>query len=84
MAETQRRSADEGRAGRAMDSYSYRVDRRPARVGGGWFLQLLQNGVEVGAQVFPADGSNRDLQRRAYVDALTAAKAWLAAHRTHT
>lgn len=64
-----------------MDSCSYRIDRRPARVGGGWFLQLLQNGVEVGARVFPAGGNDRDSERRAYAEALAAARAWLVAQR---
>lgn len=63
-----------------MISYSYRIERRPGRVGGGWRLQLLENGVEVDARVFPALTGDRSAAKRAYVDALGYARQWLASH----
>lgn len=33
--------------------YSYEITPRPAELGGGWRLQLLENGEEVGGGVFP-------------------------------
>ncbi|MGH8112786.1 MAG: hypothetical protein ACREPL_12840 [Rhodanobacteraceae bacterium] len=64
-----------------MDSYSYRIDRRQERAGGGWRLQLLRNGVEVDAQVYPAPANKPRMQQQAYTKALRRATAWLAAHR---
>jgi len=34
-------------------SYSYEIKPRPAEVGGGWKLTLLQNDQEAGGGVFP-------------------------------
>jgi hypothetical protein len=34
-------------------SYSYEIKPRPAELGGGWKLTLLQDGQEVGGGVFP-------------------------------
>jgi len=34
-------------------SYSYEIKPRPAELGGGWKLDLLQDGQEVGGGVFP-------------------------------
>lgn len=34
-------------------SYSYEIKSRPAELGGGWKLDLLQDGQEVGGGVFP-------------------------------
>lgn len=61
-----------------MNSYSYRIERRSGRLGGGWRLQLLENRVEVVGRVFPAQGGNRQAAKRAYVEALDYAKRWLA------
>lgn len=36
-------------------SYSYEIEPRPANLGGGWRLRLLEGGTEVGGGVFPAD-----------------------------
>jgi len=33
--------------------YSYEITPRPAEVGGGWRLQLLEDGAEVGGGAFP-------------------------------
>lgn len=33
--------------------YSYEITPRPAELGGGWRLRLLENGEEVGGGVFP-------------------------------
>lgn len=50
-----------------MIEYSYQIDPRPADLGGGWRLRLLENGEEVGGGVFPD-----------YDDALAEATVWLA------
>lgn len=63
-----------------MDSYSFRIDRRPAHMGGGWRLQLLQNGVEVDSRVFPATTDDKQGGKSAYVAALRAAQTWVAVH----
>lgn len=34
-------------------SYTYEIQPRPAELGGGWKLALLQDGQEVGGGVFP-------------------------------
>ena len=36
-----------------MIDYSYQIDPRPADLGGGWRLRLLESGEEVGGGVFP-------------------------------
>ena len=36
-------------------NYHYEIQSRPAELGGGWRLRLLENGVEVGGGAFPAD-----------------------------
>jgi len=59
-----------------MTEYSYQIDPRPAGLGGGWRLRLLENGEEVGGGVFPADQS-KTLQDAAYEDAMAEATAWL-------
>lgn len=67
------------RAGeRRVVSHSYRIDRRPARLGGGWRLQFLENGVEVDSRVFLAAVGDRNAAKRSYVEALGCAKQWLA------
>jgi len=33
--------------------HSYEITPRPAELGGGWRLQLLEDGAEVGGSVFP-------------------------------
>jgi hypothetical protein len=34
-------------------AYDYEINPRPAELGGGWRLRLLENGQEVGGGVFP-------------------------------
>ncbi|HCE0707837.1 TPA: hypothetical protein NER33_006365 [Pseudomonas aeruginosa] len=60
-----------------MTDYGYAIDPRPADLGGGWRLRLLENGEEVGGGVFPA-GPSKIAQDAAYEDALAEASAWLA------
>lgn len=49
-----------------MSECTYQIDPRPAELGGGWRLRLLESGEEVGGGVFPlseygrsGDGSSR-------------------------
>lgn len=67
-----------------MDSYSFRIERRPPRLGGGWRLQLLQNGVEVGSRVFAARQGDQPAGKRAYVAASRAGQAWVTTHSRET
>ncbi len=60
-----------------MSDYTYQIESRPAELGGGWRLRLLEDGVEVGGGVFPADGSDPDAAL-AYDEALSEASAWMA------
>lgn len=64
-----------------MQSYSYRIDRHPDRLGGGWRLQLLENGVEVDGRVFATVADNKHATQRAYMEALNTAKRWLASRK---
>lgn len=61
-----------------MTDYGYAIDPRPADLGGGWRLRLLENGEEVGGGVFPAGGPSKIARDAAYEDALAVASAWLA------
>jgi len=66
-----------------MIEYSYQIDPRPADLGGGWRLRLLESGEEVGGGVFPlsqyATAANaEEAANYAYEDALAEASAWLA------
>lgn len=61
--------------------YGYEVHPRPAKLGGGWRLQLLENGEEVGGGVFPpVDGIEdaKEAATEAYNDALEVGEDWLA------
>ena len=53
-----------GRAGR----YEYTITPRALALGGGWQLRLVEDGVEIGGGVYPADE---------YADACTEAVSWL-------
>lgn len=60
--------------------YSYEITPRPAHLGGGWRLRLLENGVEVGGGVFPPDDTSetpKDAMQAAFDDAEAEAYAWL-------
>lgn len=64
-----------------MSSYSYRIERHPGRLGGGWRLQLLENGVEVEGKVFAAKPGDRKASQYAYIEALDYAQKWLVVQR---
>lgn len=61
--------------------YSYDITPRPAELGGGWRLRLLEDGVEVGGGVFPPveNGSQnpKDVIQVAFADAEAEAYVWL-------
>ena len=52
------------------------ITPRPAELGVGWQLRLLEYGEEVGGGVFPA-GSSQSEQDNAYNEALAEAEEWL-------
>lgn len=65
-----------------MIDYGYQIDPRPANLGGGWRLRLLERGEEVGGGVFPlseyATAENaEEAAKYAYEDALAEASAWM-------
>lgn len=65
------------------EPYRYEITPRPANLGGGWRLRLLENGEEIGGGVFPlaeyATAENaEEASSYAYEDALAEASAWLA------
>jgi hypothetical protein len=55
----------------------YNIERRPANLGGGWRLQLIDDGIEVGGGVFPADVDSEAAMSGAYDCALAEADAWI-------
>jgi hypothetical protein len=58
--------------------YSYQIDPRPAALGGGWKLQLLEDGNEVGGGVFPPTlNPEQPAFDQAYQDALDEAENWI-------
>ena len=65
------------------EPFSYEIMPRPANLGGGWRLRLLERGEEVGGGVFPlseyvtAENAEK-AANYAYEDALAEASAWLA------
>ncbi|TXI72411.1 MAG: hypothetical protein E6Q43_06680 [Dokdonella sp.] len=70
-----------------MSECSYQIDPRPAELGGGWRLRLIEDGEEVGGGVFPlseyatednAEDNAEEAAKWAYEDALAEASAWLA------
>mgnify|MGYP000535292648 CR=1 FL=1 len=63
-----------------MNDYRYQIDPRPANLGGGWRLRLLENGEEVGGGVFPLSEytTEENAEKYAYDDALDEASAWIA------
>ena len=70
-----------------MSECSYQIDPRPAELGGGWRLRLIEDGEEVGGGVFPlseyatednAEDNAEVAAKWAYDDALAEASAWLA------
>jgi len=70
-----------------MTTYGYEIKPRPADLGGGWRLRLLEDGAEAGGGVFPLaaypDAENAEqAEKMAYEDALAEASAWMAAGRS--
>lgn len=63
-----------------MTRYGYEINPRPAHLGGGWRLRLLEDDVEVGGGVFPADPDHEPEAGVAWWNALTEAERgrWLA------
>ena len=69
-----------------MTDYEYKVTPRPQAVGGGWRLQLLEDGEEVGGGVFPgAAGYDKEastvvgqlLEDDAFIEAMDEGEEWL-------
>jgi hypothetical protein len=56
--------------------YTYEIKPRPAELGGGWQLRVLEAGVEMGGGFFPA--STEEESREAYTDAQATGDEWLA------
>ncbi len=51
--------------------HSFEINPRPLSVGGGWKMQLFEDGLEVGGGVFPAGDDG-------YCDAFNTASEWVA------
>ena len=63
-----------------MSKYSYQIDPRPAALGGGWRLRLLDGEEEVGGGIFPPDESIEEAEEalsNSYADVLDEGEAWL-------
>lgn len=64
-----------------MARHRYQIDKRPAELGGGWRLRLIEDGEEVGGGVFPLNPDEPDIEKAksdAYDEALDEGQAWLA------
>lgn len=64
-----------------MARHCYQIDKRPAELGGGWRLRLMEDGEEVGGGVFPLNPDEPDIEKAksdAYDEALDEGQAWLA------
>lgn len=63
-----------------MLSRRYTIDPRPAALGGGWRLRLLEGDIEVGGGVFPpAEGLDLEAaSSEAHADALAEGESWVA------
>jgi len=60
--------------------YSYEIKKRPAGIGAGWQLSLLENGQEVGGGIFPPGDEAKDADealQTAFEDAERTAYEWL-------
>lgn len=61
--------------------YSYQIDPRQEALGGGWKLQLLEDGEEVGGGVFPPVLTPNETEyEKAYQDALDEGEEWVSNH----
>lgn len=56
---------------------TYQINPRPAELGGGWQLQLLEDGQEMGGGVFPPVQTDDAEFDQAYQDALYEAQIWI-------
>ena len=66
-----------------MSEYSYKIEKHPAELGGGWRLRLLEDGQEVDTRIFYPTyyGDFTDDETAfevAYTDARADGKAWVA------
>jgi hypothetical protein len=64
-----------------MTAYRYEIDKRPAELGGGWRLRLIEGGEEVGGGVFPLNPDEPDIEKAksdSYDEAIDEGQAWLA------
>lgn len=63
-----------------MTRYGYEITPRPGHLGGGWRLRLLEDDVEVGGGVFPADADADPAAGMTWWNAMTEAERgrWLA------
>lgn len=64
-----------------MTAHRYEIDKRPAELGGGWCLRLIEDGEEVGGGVFPLNPNEPDIEKAksdSYDAALDEGQAWLA------
>lgn len=59
-----------------MTEYEYKLTPRPQAVGGGWRLQLLEDGEEVGGGMFPG-AVGLQLEDDAYLEAMDQGEEWL-------
>jgi hypothetical protein len=59
----------------------YEILPRPAELGGGWRLRLLEKGEEVGGGVFPPENGTEEGMTDAYGDAMAVGEDWLASKR---
>lgn len=60
----------------------YEIEPRPDRLGGGWRLRLIEDGVELGGGVFPLEeyADEKEPEKAAYSDAQAEGESWLASH----
>lgn len=58
-------------------TYSYEITPRPAKLGGGWRLRLLEDDQEVGGGVFPSDDASETALQAAFDEAEATAYEWL-------
>jgi hypothetical protein len=58
--------------------YIYEILPRPAEMGGGWRLRLLEKGQEVGGGVFPLENDTEEPLNDAYGEAMAVGEDWLA------
>ena len=55
----------------------YDVEPRPAGLGGGWQLRLIEDGEDAGGGVFPADIADPDAMQEAHDEALERGEDWV-------